>query len=122
MTTALDYGKKSDLWAQDKWNGQFGVHWIFIKDIPNAHLRHIRLMYPLLICTHIYFLTLPRNNENKPVTNSRDTQEIFLEPGKEVLRIFTTYVSKTSILDDFSFYDKRQEIMKEKKQQEVRRI
>jgi hypothetical protein len=102
MTSALDYNKKCELWAQDKWNGQFSLQWIFVKDIPNGHLRHIKLV----------------NNENKPVTNSRDTQEIFLEPGREVLRIFSTFTPKTSIMDDFSFYDKRQEeLMKEKKGQ-----
>lgn len=99
MISALDYEKKCELWAQDKWNGQFQVKWIFIKDIPNSQLRHIRL----------------ENNDNKPVTNSRDTQEILLEPGKEMLRIFTTFKSKTSILDDFTFYDKRQEQMKDTK-------
>jgi len=98
MISAIDYTKKSDLWAQDKWNGQFFVKWIFIKDIPNNQFRHIRL----------------ENNDNKPVTNSRDTQEVMLEQGKEILRIFLHYNSKTSILDDFGFYDKRQE-MKEKK-------
>jgi len=53
------------------------------------------------------------------VTNSRDTQEVLFGPGKEILRIFTTFQSKTSILDDFTFYDKRQEIMQEKKIQET---
>jgi len=101
MMTAVDYSRKCDLWVQDKWNGQFQVKWTFIKDIPNNQLRHIRL----------------ENNDNKPVTNSRDTQEIFYEPGKEVLRIFATYKSKTSILDDFTFYDKRFEQLKEKKMQ-----
>jgi hypothetical protein len=101
MLSSLDYEKKCDLWAQDKWNGQFSVKWIFIKDIPNNHLRHIKL----------------ENNENKPVTNSRDTQEILLEPGKEMLRIFASFKAKSSILDDFTFYDKRQELMKEKKTQ-----
>jgi len=101
MMTSLDYEKKCDLWAQDKWNGQFLLKWIFIKDIPNSQLRHIRL----------------ENNDNKPVTNSRDTQEVLFEPGKEMLRIFTGFKAKSSILDDFSFYDKRQELMKEKKLQ-----
>jgi len=49
-----------------------------------------------------------RNNENKPVTNSRDTQELFPDPGREMLKIFFEFRSKTSILDDFEFYDKRQ--------------
>ncbi len=93
MMSPLDYETRCEFWLQDKWKGLFKVKWIFLKDIPNNHLRHIRL----------------ENNENKPVTNSRDTQEIFFEPGKEMLRIFASYKSKTSILDDFSFYDKRQE-------------
>ena len=38
--------------------GKFNVKWIYVKDVPNSQLRHIRL----------------ENNENKPVTNSRDTQ------------------------------------------------
>ena len=62
---------------------------------PVAEFRHIVLA----------------NNENKPVTNSRDTQEVMLDQGRELLRIFHTYSSKTSILDDFGFYDKRQELM-----------
>lgn len=69
---------------------------------------------------NFFTLTAHTNNENKPVTNSRDTQEVLLEPGKEILRIFTTFQSKTSILDDFTFYDKRQEMMQEKKIQGVR--
>lgn len=99
MTSAVDYEKKCDLWTQDKWKGQFQLKWIFIKDIPNNYLRHIRL----------------ENNENKPVTNSRDTQEIFLEQGKEMLKIFQSFKSKTSIIDDFTYYDQRQEQMKQKK-------
>ena len=47
------------MWFQDKWKGKFEVKLIYIKDVPNAQLRNIRL----------------ENNENKPVTNSRDTQE-----------------------------------------------
>ena len=39
-------------------SGKFQVRWIYVKDVPNSQLRHIRL----------------ENNENKPVTNSRDTQ------------------------------------------------
>jgi len=93
MTSDIDYAKKCEYWELDKWKGSFSVLWIFIKDIPNPQFRHIRLT----------------NNENKPVTNSRDAQEVFLEPGKEVLKIFATYQQKTSLLDDFDFYDKRQE-------------
>ncbi|KAF0542991.1 YTH-domain-containing protein [Gigaspora margarita] len=92
MLTPVDYTTSSSVWAQDKWKGVFKVKWIFVKDIPNGQLRHIRIV----------------NNENKPVTNSRDTQELYPEPGREMLKIFFDYRSKTSILDDFEFYDKRQ--------------
>jgi len=100
MESTLDYTKKFGVWAQDKWSGTFLLKWTFIKDIPNSQFRHIVLA----------------NNENKPVTNSRDTQEIMLDQGREMLRIFHQYKSKTSILDDFGFYDKRQELMEQRTQ------
>lgn len=60
MTGPVDFTKSVDYWQQDKWNGRFPVTWHIIKDIPNCQFRHIIL----------------ENNENKPVTNSRDTQEV----------------------------------------------
>lgn len=60
QVSSVDYHKTFGGWLEDKWKGQFKVRWIFCKDIPNSQLRHI---------------ILP-NNENKPVTNSRDTQEV----------------------------------------------
>ena len=93
MVSSVDYQKSSGVWAQDKWKGQFEVKWIYVKDVPNSQLRHIRL----------------ENNENKPVTNSRDTQEVPPEKGKQVLKILHSYQHKTSIFDDFTHYEKRQE-------------
>ena len=92
MTSAVDMSSTLSVWSQDKWRGQFGVRWIYVKDVPNAALRHIRL----------------ENNENKPVTNSRDTQEVPPEKGRMVLKIMHTYKHATSIFDDFSHYEKRQ--------------
>jgi len=89
MTSPLDYSKKASCWNEDKWSGQFTVSWKIIKDIQNVHLRHVKLV----------------NNENKPVTNSRDTQEVFFQPGCEVLQVFHRFQSKNSILDDFSYYN-----------------
>lgn len=43
MLTPVDYTRSSTVWASDKWKGVFGVKWIFVRDIPNATLRHIRL-------------------------------------------------------------------------------
>jgi hypothetical protein len=49
---------------------------------------------------------LPSNTqERKPVTNSRDTQELLPEAGHEMLRIFFTHPAKTSLLQDFAFYE-----------------
>jgi hypothetical protein len=93
MMSYVDYNSSSNVWAQDKWKGQFKVRWIYVKDVPNAQLRHIRL----------------ENNENKPVTNSRDTQEVPYEKGKQVIKIMHHYRHTTSIFDDFLHYEKRQE-------------
>ncbi|KAK4706702.1 hypothetical protein R3W88_033741 [Solanum pinnatisectum] len=61
------------------------------KDVPNSLLKHITL----------------ENDENKPVTNNRDTQEL--------LKIFMDHVSKQCILDDFELYEDRQKRIQEKK-------
>lgn len=93
MRSPVDYNAYAGVWSQDKWKGKFEVKWVFIKDVPNNQLRHIRL----------------ENNDNKPVTNSRDTQEVPLEKAKQVLKIIATYKHTTSIFDDFAHYEKRQE-------------
>ncbi|KAJ6288198.1 hypothetical protein OIU76_024231 [Salix suchowensis] len=99
MTGPVDFDKNVDYWQQDKWNGQFPVKWHLIKDVPNSQFRHIVL----------------ENNDNKPVTNSRDTQEVKLEQGIEMLSIFKNYETDMSILDDFDFYEDRQKAMQERK-------
>ncbi|KAF8760058.1 YTH protein [Rhizoctonia solani] len=91
MLTPVDYTRSSTVWAQDKWKGVFKVRWIFVRDIPNAALRHIRLN---------------NTQERKPVTNSRDTQELLPEAGHEMLRIFFTHPARTSLLQDFAFYER----------------
>jgi len=60
MIGPVDFDRSVDYWQQDKWSGQFPVKWHIIKDVPTNLLRHIIL----------------ENNDNKPVTNSRDTQEV----------------------------------------------
>lgn len=62
MVGPVDFNKNLEYWQQDKWNGCFPVKWHVVKDVPNSLLKHITL----------------ENNENKPVTNSRDTQEVIL--------------------------------------------
>lgn len=75
MTGRVDFNKSMDFWQQDKWNGYFPVKWHIIKDIPNPQLRHIIL----------------ENNDHKPVTNSRDTQEVRI-------RVKSNYLPKISKL------------------------
>jgi hypothetical protein len=84
MLTPLDYSVTSNVWAQgDKWKGVMKLRWIYIKDIPNPALRHLKLT---------------NTNEQKPVTSSRDTQEVPYDQGCEMLRIFCAHQSKTSLL------------------------
>ncbi|KAF8637347.1 hypothetical protein AX17_002847 [Amanita inopinata Kibby_2008] len=90
MLTPVDYTRSSTVWASDKWKGVFRVRWIFVRDIPNVNLRHIKLN---------------NTQERKPVTNSRDTQELLPDAGQEMLRIFHTHPAKTSLLQDFAFYE-----------------
>ncbi|XP_052175082.1 YTH domain-containing protein ECT4-like [Diospyros lotus] len=99
MVGTVDFSKSLEYWQQDKWTGCFPVKWHIVKDVPNSLLKHITL----------------ENNESKPVTNSRDTQEVKLEQGIEMLKIFKVNSSKTCILDDFGFYEARQKIMQDRK-------
>jgi len=92
MMSGVDYQIHAGVWTQDKWKGQMEIKWIYVKDVPNSQLRHIRL----------------ENNENKPVTNSRDTQEIPPEKGRQVLKIVHTFRHSTSIFDDFGHYEKKE--------------
>ncbi|KAH1122567.1 hypothetical protein J1N35_005727 [Gossypium stocksii] len=103
MVGPVDFDKSVDYWLQNKWSGQFPVKWHIIKDVPNSQFRHILL----------------ESNDNKPVTNSRDTQEVEFEQGMEMINIFKNYESHSSILDDFYFYEERQKAMQERKARQL---
>ncbi|PLW11841.1 hypothetical protein PCANC_11702 [Puccinia coronata f. sp. avenae] len=90
MLTAVDYNTSSNVWAQDKWKGIFKVRWVFVKDIPNNALRHIKLT---------------NTPENKPITSSRDTQEVPHDKGIQVLHIMSSYQSRTTLLQDYAWYE-----------------
>ncbi|SCV69041.1 BQ2448_2061 [Microbotryum intermedium] len=92
MLTPVDYSTTSNVWASDKWKGVLKVRWIYIKDVPLSALRHIRLS---------------NTSENKPVTSSRDTQEVPFDAGLEVLRVIATYPSRTTLLQDYGYYEAR---------------
>ncbi|KAF8719712.1 hypothetical protein HU200_024463 [Digitaria exilis] len=89
MLGPVDFKKTMDFWKGNKWNGFFPIMWHIIKDIPNRLFRHIIL----------------EHNDNRPVTFSRDTQEIGLLKGVQMLKIFKDHPHGTSLLDDFDFYE-----------------
>lgn len=61
MTSAVDFSSKSDIWVESsRWKGIFSVNWLVDREVSNNQFRNLRVP----------------QNENKPVTNSRDTQEI----------------------------------------------
>lgn len=93
MMSEVDLDIETGIWSQDKWKGKFEVKWYYVKDVPNNALRHIRL----------------ENNDNKPVTNSRDTQEIPPDKARQVVKIIQSYKHQTSIFDDFAHYEKRED-------------
>ncbi|KAJ7969455.1 evolutionarily conserved C-terminal region 5 [Quillaja saponaria] len=99
MVGPVDFEKDADHWQQDRWSGQFPVRWHIIKDVPNLWFRHILL----------------ENNDNKPVTHSRNSQEVNLKHGTEMLKLFKDHDACTSILDDFDFYDQQERTLKERK-------
>uniref|UniRef100_A0A0A9GAF7 YTH domain-containing family protein n=1 Tax=Arundo donax TaxID=35708 RepID=A0A0A9GAF7_ARUDO len=102
MVGPVDFDKSVDYWQNNRWSGQFPVKWHIVKDVPNNLVRNIIL----------------ENNENKPVTNSRDTQEVKLEQGLQVLTIFKNHEAETTILEDFDFYEQQEKAMLDNRQQE----
>lgn len=60
MVGPVDFETSVEYWQQDRWSGHFPVKWVIVKDVPNSLFRHIII----------------EDNDNKPVTNSRDTQEV----------------------------------------------
>ncbi|KAF5188309.1 Yth domain-containing protein ect2 [Thalictrum thalictroides] len=99
MIGPVDFEKDMDFWQQNKWNGFFPVTWHVIKDIPNNRLRHIIL----------------ENNDNRPVTYTRDTQEVGLKQGLEMLLIFKNYSAMSSMLDDYKFYEDQEKSLQARK-------
>ncbi|EGW32033.1 uncharacterized protein SPAPADRAFT_138989 [Spathaspora passalidarum NRRL Y-27907] len=76
MKSRIDYTKTSDIWVeQTRWKGIFPVEWLLIKDVPNRFFQHLKVP----------------SNEFKPVTNSRDTQEIPFEIGISMLKIISSF-------------------------------
>lgn len=96
MKTPCDLNKSFELWTQDgKWMGLFDVEWVFIKDVPFKEFKDIKITM--------------KDGEIKPVSNSRDTQEIPFEQGKIMIDKIAQFQNSNTILEHFEFYDMRQE-------------
>ena len=96
MKTPVDENRTFEFWTQDnKWPGLFEVEWLFIKDVPFKEFKDI-------------IITM-KDGEVKPVSNSRDTQEIPYEQGKIMIEKIEIYQNSNTILEHFEFYDLRQE-------------
>ena len=75
MKTPCDNEKSFEYWTQDeKWPGLFEVEWLFIKDVPFREFKNI-------------IITM-KDGETKPISNSRDCQEVPLNFAKTMIEIF----------------------------------
>ena len=96
MKTPVDENRTFEFWTQDnKWPGLFEVEWIFIKDVPFKEFKDI-------------IITM-KDGEIKPVSNSRDTQEIPFEQAKIMMEKIEIYQNSNTILEHFEFDDIRQD-------------
>ena len=96
MKTPCDENKTFGLWTQDgKWPGLFDVEWLFIKDVPFKEFKNV-------------IITM-KDGEVKPISNSRDTQEVPFEQAKIMIQKITEYQNTNTILEHFEFYDMRHE-------------
>lgn len=76
MKGKIDFARTSSVWVEkSRWKGIFPVDWLIVKDIPNRYFQHLR--NPL--------------NEHKPITNSRDTQEIPYDVAISMLKIYCSF-------------------------------
>lgn len=76
MTGPVDFTKVSDIWVEAaRWKGIFPLEWLVVKEVPNSAFRYLKVP----------------TNCNKCVTNSRDTQELPLNVGVAMLKIFTSF-------------------------------
>lgn len=96
MASALDEKNSFPYWTQDqKWSGQFDIEWVFIKDVQFKAFKNIDIIM--------------KDGQLKPVTYSRDTQEIPFKEGSIMADIIEKHNNSNTILEHFEYYDLRQE-------------
>ncbi|CCE63261.1 hypothetical protein TPHA_0E01680 [Tetrapisispora phaffii CBS 4417] len=89
MTSNIQDNLDTSIWEDDdkKFGQAFKVRWVFVRDVHNRNLKHF----------------LIPANEMKPITNSRDTQEIPFSIGNSIIKLFkdkTKNTAITSFLDE----------------------
>jgi hypothetical protein len=95
-----EYNESSNFiyWSQsDKWKGFFKVAWLIVKDIPNTSFKSLT----------------NKLNDCKPVPSSRDTQEVHNTVAQEMLKIYKEHKYTSSILDDFEYYNYKENMKME---------
>ena len=103
MKTEVDFEKMFMYWTQDsKWGGIISLEWLIIKDTPFREFKDIIIVMKLFIFNF-------RDGEKKPVSNSRDTQEIPFQDGLKMVQNFEKYMNTNTILEHFEYYDMRQD-------------
>lgn len=96
VTGPLDEKNTFKYWTQDsKWAGLFDIEFIFIKDVPFRLFKSMNIKM--------------KDEQIKPVTFSRDSQEVPFEEGKLMLKNIEEFVNSNTILEHFEYYDMRQE-------------
>ena len=115
LASRVDASATAPFWQQSaKWTGSAQLRWHAVKDVPNAALRHVAVGIPPGVAAAQSANASPAAIEAlaaaaaKPLTNSRDTQELSYAAGIEALRIIRDYPSKTSLLGDFQWYGERE--------------
>ena len=90
MKSAIDFTTALNIWCeQTRWKGIFPVEWLLIKDVPNKFFQHLKIPA----------------NDYKPVTNSRDTQEIPFDIGISMLKIVSSFKSMTKSNEHRNHFD-----------------
>jgi hypothetical protein len=80
MVSGVDPSQKADCWGDDRWGGSFRVRWLYLKDVPNRRVHHLRV-------------------GSKSVTRSRDAQEMPHEQGRQMAQVFVEHRGRSSLLD-----------------------
>lgn len=96
LASGLDETNSFKYWTQDqKWAGLFDIEWVFLKDVPFKAFKGIDIKM--------------KDGQIKPVTYSRDSQEIPFTEGKKMLETIEHFTNSNTILEHFEYYDLRQE-------------